>query len=239
MSKHTINVDPAEIEKFGALASKWWDPHSEFKPLHAINPLRLGWLLEHTGTSLAGQVGVDVGCGGGILTEALAKQGAQVTGIDLAEASLKVARLHSLESQLNINYQYISAEDYAAQHAGQADFVTCMEMLEHVPNPASVIQACADMVKPGGWVFFSTINRNATAFLQAIVAAEYLLKLVPTGTHFYENLIKPHELARSARQAQLEVMDLRGLGYNPLTQHYSLSTNTNVNYLMATRKVVL
>lgn len=234
-SLNSVNVDPAEIEKFSALASKWWDPTSEFKPLHAINPLRLSWILEHTGP-LAGKRVLDVGCGGGILTEAMATHKADVTGIDLAEKSLKVARLHSLESGVPVNYQMISAEAHAAEAAGQYDVVTCMEMLEHVPDPASIIRACSTLVRPGGWVFFSTLNRNPKSFLFAIVGAEYVLKLLPTGTHTYSSFIKPHELARSAREAGLSNLDLRGLEYNPLSQHYWLSRNTSVNYLLATRK---
>lgn len=183
-SLNSVNVDPAEIEKFSALASKWWDPTSEFKPLHAINPLRLSWILEHTGP-LAGKKVLDVGCGGGILTEAMATHKADVTGIDLAEKSLKVARLHSLESGVPVNYQMISAEAHAAEAAGQYDVVTCMEMLEHVPDPASIIRACSTLVRPGGWVFFSTLNRNPKSFLFAIVGAEYVLKLLPTGTHLF------------------------------------------------------
>lgn len=235
MPNSSVNVDPLEIEKFSALASRWWDPNSEFKPLHAINPLRLRWIIEHAG-SLHNKKIVDVGCGGGILAEAMAKEGATVTGIDLAEKSLKVARLHSLESDIAVNYKLQSAEALAEEEAGQYDIVTCMEMLEHVPDPASIIHACAKMVKPGGWVFFSTLNRNPKSFLYAIVGAEYLLKLLPTGTHHYESFIKPNELARSAREAKLSTHDLRGLQYNPLTQHYRLSSDSSVNYLLATRK---
>ncbi len=231
----TINVDPAEIEKFSALASKWWDPTSEFKPLHEINPLRLGWIENQVG-SLNNKRILDVGCGGGILSESMAAKGAQVTGIDLAERSLKIARLHSLETQIKVDYQLISAEDMAAAHPQQFDVVTCMEMLEHVPNPASVIHACATLVKPGGWVFFSTLNRNPKSFLFAILGAEYLLSLVPKGTHQYENFIKPSELVRSARQAGLQPHQLKGLEYNPITKHYSLSNDGSVNYLIATKK---
>lgn len=235
MPKNSVNVDPAEIEKFSALASRWWDPTSEFKPLHAINPLRLGWIIEHAG-ALTDKKIVDVGCGGGILAEAMAKEGASVTGIDLAEKSLKVARLHSLDSGVPVSYKMLSAEALADEEPGQYDVVTCMEMLEHVPDPASIIQACAKLVKPNGWVFFSTLNRNPKSFLFAIVGAEYLLKLLPTGTHHYESFIKPSELSRSARNASLNTQDLRGLEYNPLTQHYRLSSDTSVNYLLATRK---
>ncbi|MEI2417373.1 bifunctional 2-polyprenyl-6-hydroxyphenol methylase/3-demethylubiquinol 3-O-methyltransferase UbiG [Orrella sp. JC864] len=229
------NVDPAELEKFSALASRWWDPTSEFKPLHAINPLRLGWIREMAG-DLAGKQVLDVGCGGGILAESMAVAGAQVTGIDLAHKSLQVARLHGLESGVKVDYQAISAEDMAAQHPGRFDVVTCMEMLEHVPNPASVVAACAALAKPGGWVFFSTLNRNPKSFLFAIVGAEYVLRLLPRGTHSYENFIKPSELAHSARQAGLEPVALRGLEYNPLSQRYKLSGDTSVNYLMAARR---
>lgn len=235
MPNRSVNVDPAEIEKFSALASRWWDPTSEFKPLHAINPLRLGWIIQHAG-SLENKKIVDVGCGGGILAEAMAKEGAAVTGIDLAEKSLKVARLHSLDTGISVDYQLRSAEALAADEPEQYDIVTCMEMLEHVPDPASIIHACATLVKPNGWVFFSTLNRNPKSFLYAIVGAEYLLKLLPTGTHHYESFIKPSELSRSARQANLSTHDLRGLEYNPLTQHYSLTSDSSVNYLLATRK---
>ena len=199
-SSGTQNVSQAEIDKFSALASKWWDPESEFKPLHAINPLRLGWIQQISG-SLGGKQVVDVGCGGGILAESMAVAGAQVTGIDLAEKSLTVARLHSLESGVKVDYQAISAEAFAEQHTGQFDVVTCMEMLEHVPDPAAIVQACSDMVKPGGWVFFSTLNRNPKSFLFAIVGAEYVLRILPKGTHSYEKFIKPSELSRAVRQS--------------------------------------
>lgn len=231
----TLNVDPAEIEKFSALASKWWDPSSEFKPLHEINPLRLGWIENIVGT-LDNKKILDVGCGGGILSEAMAAQGAQVTGIDLAERSLKIARLHSLETGIKVNYQSISAEAMAATHPHQFDVVTCMEMLEHVPNPASIIHACAQLVKPGGWVFFSTLNRNPKSFLFAILGAEYVLNLVPKGTHQYETFIKPSELIRSAREAGLNAHQIKGLEYNPITKHYKLSDDSTVNYLIATKK---
>ncbi len=229
------NVDPAELEKFSALASRWWDPTSEFKPLHAINPLRLGWIRELAG-DLAGKQVLDVGCGGGILAESMAVGGAQVTGIDLAHKSLQVARLHGLESGVKVDYQAISAEDMAAQHPGRYDVVTCMEMLEHVPNPASIVQACATLVKPGGWVFFSTLNRNPKSYLFAIIGAEYVLRLLPRGTHSYESFIKPSELAQAVRQAGLETTAMKGLEYNPITERYKLSGDTSVNYLMATRK---
>jgi 2-polyprenyl-6-hydroxyphenyl methylase/3-demethylubiquinone-9 3-methyltransferase len=230
-----VNVDPAEIDKFSALASRWWDPDSEFKPLHAINPLRLDWILSYTG-SLAGKQVLDVGCGGGILSESLAQSGAEVTGIDLAERSLKIARLHSLESGVPVKYEMISAEDMADQHPGRFDVVTCMEMLDHVPDPGSIIAACAKLVKPGGWVFFSTLNRNPKSFLFAIVGAEYLLRLIPKGTHSYEGFIKPSELISSARRSGLDALALKGLEYNPITEHYRLSDDTSVNYLLASRR---
>ena len=229
------NVDQAEIEKFSALASRWWDPNSEFKPLHAINPLRLEWIKQLTG-GLADKNVIDIGCGGGILAESMAVAGATVTGIDLAEKSLKVARLHGLESGVPVTYRNVSAEDMAAEHPGQFDIVTCMEMLEHVPDPGSIIRACSTLVKPGGWVFFSTINRNPKSFLFAIVGAEYVLRLLPRGTHSWKSFIRPSELATSARTAGLEPLEMRGMGYNPLTEHYSLNNDTSVNYLMATRK---
>lgn len=229
------NADQAELEKFSALASRWWDPESEFKPLHAINPLRLGWIRQYVG-SLSGKRILDVGCGGGILSESMAKEGADVTGIDLAEKSLKVARLHGLESGIKVDYQLISAEDMAAEHPGEFDVVTCMEMLEHVPDPGSIVRACATMVKPGGWVFFSTINRNPKSFLFAIVGAEYVLKLLPRGTHNFENFIKPSELSAAVRQSGLHAHAFTGMEYNPLTRIYSLTADTSVNYLLAARK---
>jgi len=236
-SATTNNVDPAELEKFSALASRWWDPESEFKPLHAINPLRLNWIRETVG-SLDGKNIVDVGCGGGILAESMATSGGNVTGIDLAKKSLTVAKLHSLESGVKVNYEEISAEDFAHQHAGQFDVVTCMEMLEHVPDPAAIVQACGQMLKPGGWAFFSTLNRNPKSFLFAIVGAEYVLRLLPRGTHSYENFVKPSELAQAARLGGLEVEKMAGMEYNPITDIYKLSRDTSVNYLMATRKVL-
>ena len=231
----TVNVDPAEIEKFSALASKWWDPTSEFKPLHEINPLRLGWINQTIG-GLQHKKVIDVGCGGGILAESMAAKGADVTGIDLAEKSLKIARLHSLETGIKVHYEHISVETMATENTEVFDVVTCMEMLEHVPDPASVIRACAQLVKPGGWVFFSTLNRNPKSFLYAIVGAEYLLNLVPKGTHHYETFIKPSELARSARQSGLVMHELKGLEYNPISKHYKLSQDSSVNYLMAMQK---
>lgn len=231
---YTHNVDQAELDKFSALASRWWDPESEFKPLHAINPLRLNWIQQHTGP-LTGKNVLDVGCGGGILAESMAVAGANVTGIDLAEKSLKIARLHGLESGVMVDYKTISAEQLADEQPGQFDVVTCMEMLEHVPDPGSIVLACAKLVKPGGWVFFSTLNRNPKSFLFAIVGAEYLLRLLPKGTHSYESFIKPSELAASVRTAGLSITQMAGLEYNPITDHYKISTDTSVNYLMATR----
>lgn len=231
---YSNNVDQAELDKFSALASRWWDPESEFKPLHAINPLRLNWITQQAG-ALTGKKILDVGCGGGILAESMAVGGAQVTGIDLAEKSLKVAKLHGLESGVVVDYQAVSAEQFADQHPAQFDIVTCMEMLEHVPDPGSIVAACAKLVKPGGWVFFSTLNRNPKSFVFAIMAAEYLLRLLPKGTHSYESFIKPSELAASVRQAGLTMTQMAGLEYNPITNHYKISADTSVNYLMATR----
>ncbi len=231
----SINADQAEIDKFSALASRWWDPESEFKPLHAINPLRLEWIQECAG-SLAGRKVLDVGCGGGILSEAMARGGADVTGIDLADKSLKIARLHGLESGVKVEYRKVPVEELAVEQPGQYDVVTCMEMLEHVPDPASIVRACATLVKPGGWVFFSTLNRNPKSFLFAIIGAEYVLRLLPRGTHTYDQFIKPSELSAAARGAGLEPVGMRGMEYNPITQIYTLSSDTSVNYLMATRK---
>ena len=231
----SVNADQAEIDKFSALASRWWDPESEFKPLHAINPLRLEWIQECAG-SLAGRKVLDVGCGGGILSEAMARSGAEVTGIDLADKSLKIARLHGLESGVKVEYRKVPVEELAAEQPGQYDVVTCMEMLEHVPDPASIVRACSTLVKPGGWVFFSTLNRNAKSFVFAIIGAEYVLRLLPRGTHTYDQFIKPSELSAAARGAPLEPVSMRGMEYNPITQIYSLSSDTSVNYLMATRK---
>jgi 2-polyprenyl-6-hydroxyphenyl methylase/3-demethylubiquinone-9 3-methyltransferase len=234
-SRDGVNADQAELDKFSALASRWWDPESEFKPLHAINPLRLDWIREHVG-SLEGKRALDVGCGGGILSESMARAGAQVTGIDLAEKSLKVARLHGLESGVKVDYRAVPVEQLAAEQPASFDVVACMEMLEHVPDPASVVRACAALAKPGGWVFFSTLNRNPKSFFFAIVGAEYLLKLLPRGTHSYAGFIKPSELAATARQAGLAVTGLKGMQYNPITKVYSLDSDTSVNYLVATRK---
>ncbi|NBU59425.1 MAG: bifunctional 2-polyprenyl-6-hydroxyphenol methylase/3-demethylubiquinol 3-O-methyltransferase UbiG [Betaproteobacteria bacterium] len=227
----TINVDPSEIAKFSALASRWWDPNSEFAPLHAINPLRLGWIERLA--PLAGRDVIDVGCGGGILAEAMADQGARVTGIDLAEKSLKVAKLHLLESGRKVDYRFVSAETLATEMPGSFDVVTCMETLEHVPDPASTVAACARLVRPGGSVFLSTINRNPKSWLFAIVGAEYVLGLLPRGTHEYARFITPAELARHARAAGLEVQAMNGLTYNPFTRIYALDPkDTSVNYLM-------
>jgi 2-polyprenyl-6-hydroxyphenyl methylase / 3-demethylubiquinone-9 3-methyltransferase len=238
------NVDPAEIEKFSALASRWWDPNSEFKPLHVINPLRLAWIKSlinpaDVSAALVGQRIVDVGCGGGILAEAMALSGADVTGIDLADKSLTVAKLHSLESGVRVNYRKISAEELADEQSEQYDIVACMEMLEHVPNPASVVQACADLVKPGGWLFFSTLNRNPKSYLFAIIGAEYVLKLLPKGTHQWEAFIKPSELAEACRAAGLDIVAFNGMTYNPFSKTYKLSRDTSVNYMVAARKAVL
>ena len=230
-----LNADPAELAKFSELAHRWWDPESEFRPLHQINPLRLAWIQERV--SLQGLKVLDVGCGGGILSDAMARAGAQVLGIDLADKALKVAQLHALETQTpGVQYRSISAEDLAAEQAAQFDVVTCMEMLEHVPDPASVVRACATLVKPGGWVFFSTLNRNPKSFLFAIVGAEYILNMLPRGTHEYAKFIQPSELATHCRAVDLAWQSTRGLGYNPLTRRYSLNADTSVNYLVATRK---
>ena len=228
------NVDQSEIDKFSALAHRWWDPTSEFKPLHAINPLRLGWI--ESITSLAGKKVLDVGCGGGILAESLSKAGGIVTGIDLSNKALKVAELHQLESNTSVQYRSISAEDLAKEEPEQYDVVTCMEMLEHVPDPSSVVQACATLCKPGGSIFFSTLNRNPKSYLFAIIGAEYILKLLPKGTHEYDKFIKPSELANFTRQAGLELLEIKGMTYNPLTQIYRLGSDTDVNYMIATRK---
>jgi 2-polyprenyl-6-hydroxyphenyl methylase / 3-demethylubiquinone-9 3-methyltransferase len=229
------NVDHAELAKFSALASKWWDPNSEFRPLHEINPLRLNWIDERVG--LKGKRVLDVGCGGGILAESMARRGADVLGIDLADKSLKVAELHKLETGVNnVNYRFVSAEQLAAEEQGTFDVVTCLEMLEHVPDPAQTIQACADLCKPGGWLFFSTINRNPKSFVFAIVGAEYVLNLLPKGTHEYKKFIKPSELAQYARQSRLDFSEIIGLVYNPLTKVYRLARDTDVNYMVACRK---
>jgi 2-polyprenyl-6-hydroxyphenyl methylase / 3-demethylubiquinone-9 3-methyltransferase len=232
-----VNADPSELAKFSELAHRWWDPNSEFKPLHRINPLRLEWIERVVG-SFAGKSVLDVGCGGGILAEAIARRGATtVLGIDLARKPLRVAQLHALEAGLdNIDYREVAAEALADEQPGAWDVVTCMEMLEHVPVPASVVRACARLVRPGGHVFFSTINRNAKAFLFAIVGAEHVLELLPKGTHEYAKFVRPSELAQACRDADLEVLHTRGMEYNPLTERYWLSADTSVNYLFACRR---
>jgi len=231
----TLNADPAELAKFSDLAHRWWDPESEFRPLHQINPLRLDWI--NTLVPLAGKRVLDVGCGGGILADAMARKGAEVLGIDLSSKSLKVAQLHALEAQTaGVSYREVSAEALAAEQAGGFDVVTCMEMLEHVPDPGSIVRACAALVKPGGWVFFSTLNRNPKSFLFAIVGAEYVLNLLPRGTHEYARFVRPSELASHCRAAGLDLQGTRGMQYNPLTRHYWLSADTSVNYLFSTRK---
>jgi 2-polyprenyl-6-hydroxyphenyl methylase/3-demethylubiquinone-9 3-methyltransferase len=229
------NVDPSELAKFSALAHRWWDPTSEFRPLHEINPLRLAH-IERLAGGLGGKRTVDIGCGGGILAEAMAGRGAQVTGIDLADKPLKVAMLHGMESGSAVDYRLVSAEALAEESPGAFDVVTCMEMLEHVPDPASTVAACARLARPGGWVFFSTINRNPKSFLLAIVGAEYVLRLLPKGTHEYARFIRPSELTRHCREAGLEVSDLTGMTYNPLTRVYSLGRDVDVNYLLGCRR---
>ena len=231
----TENADPAELAKFSELAHRWWDTESEFRPLHQINPLRLTWIDDIV--PLAGKRVLDIGCGGGILADAMARKGAEVLGIDLAGKALKVAQLHALEAQTHgVRYREVSAETRAAEQPERYDVVTCMEMLEHVPDPSSVVRACAALVKPGGHVFFSTINRNAKAFVFAIVGAEYILNLLPRGTHEFAKFIKPSELAAYARAAGLDLAHTRGMEYNPLTRHYWLSANTSVNYMLGMRK---
>ena len=230
-----INADPQELDKFGDLAHRWWDPNSEFKPLHDINPLRLGWIDRCC--TLAGHQVLDVGCGGGLLAEGMAAQGAKVTGIDLSEKSLAVARLHLLESGRQVDYRHVAVEELAAECPGSFDVVTCLEMLEHVPDPGSVVAACAQLAKPGGQVFFSTINRNAKAYVFAILGAERVLKLLPAGTHDYEKFIRPAELARYCREAGLAVDEILGMSYHPLARSYTLGSDTSVNYLMRTHRV--
>ena len=226
-----MNADPLELQKFSDLAHRWWDPTSEFRPLHEINPLRLEWI--NTRAPLKDKTVLDIGCGGGILAESMARKGAKVTGIDLSEKALKVADLHSLETGVTVRYEMIAAEEMAAREPGRYDVVTCMEMLEHVPDPAAIVRACAALVKPGGKLFFSTINRNTKAYLFAVIGAEYLLRLLPRGTHDYAKFITPAELAQFIRAAGLNVDSLKGMSYNPLTQFYSLNQDTSVNYLVA------
>lgn len=234
MENDGINADPLELEKFSQLAHRWWDPNSEFKPLHEINPLRLNLINDLTG-GLTAKTVLDVGCGGGILSEGMASMGAHVTGIDLSDKALKVAKLHLLESGYHVDYRKITAESLAQEQPQHYDVVTCMEMLEHVPDPMSVIRSCAQLVKPNGWIFFSTINRNPKSYLYAIIGAEYILKLLPRGTHEYGKFIKPSELARMARNAGLTNEQLIGMTYNPLTKVYTLENDTDVNYIMAYR----
>jgi len=230
-----INADPQELAKFSDLAHKWWDPESEFRPLHQINPLRLDWIDQFA--AISGKKVVDVGCGGGILAESMARRGANVLGVDLADKPLKVAQLHAMEAGVaNLDYRSVAAEDLAAEQPAAFDVVTCMEMLEHVPDPSSIIRACASMARPGGWVFFSTLNRNPKSFLFAIVGAEYLLKLLPQGTHEFSRFIRPAELARWIREAGLDLVQFKGLEYNPITRRYWLSGDTSVNYMVACRK---
>jgi len=225
-----MNADPRELEKFSALAHRWWDPQSEFKPLHQINPLRLAWIERLA--PLAGKSALDIGCGGGILSESMARRGARVKGIDLSDKALKVAQLHSLESRIEVDYEAVSAEDLALRSPSAFDVVTCMELLEHVPDPASTVRACARLSRPGGQVFFSTLNRNLKSYLFAVIGAEYVLKLLPKGTHDYAKFIKPSELARYARDSGLAVRSIIGMTYNPLARTYALGEDTDVNYLV-------
>ena len=231
MNSSATNADPAEVKKFSDLANRWWDATSEFKPLHDINPLRVGWINEHT--PLDSKLVLDVGCGGGILSESMAEHGASVTGIDLSEPAISVARLHALDSGLNVDYQCVSAEDFSGQNAEQFDVVTCLELLEHVPDPASTVAACASMVKPGGHLFFSTLNRNPKSWLLAIVGAEYILNLLPKGTHDHSRFIKPSELNNFCRSSNLELTAITGMTYNPLTRRYKLADDIDVNYMIA------
>ncbi|MHB1592179.1 MAG: bifunctional 2-polyprenyl-6-hydroxyphenol methylase/3-demethylubiquinol 3-O-methyltransferase UbiG [Sulfuricella sp.] len=233
MNKSNLNVDAQELDKFAQLAHRWWDPNSEFKPLHDINPLRLDYIDQAVG--LAGKVVLDVGCGGGILSESMAVHGAQVTGIDLGEKALKVAKLHILESGVKVDYRLVAVEELAKEQPRHYDVVTCMEMLEHVPDPASVVRACAQLVKPGGHVFFSTLNRNPKSYLFAVIGAEYVLNLLPRGTHDYDKFIKPSELAGYCRAAGLDVAGITGMSYNPFSKTYSLGPDTSVNYLIHCR----
>ena len=228
------NIDQSEIDKFSELASRWWDETSEFKPLHAINPLRLQWIQEHC--NLENQNVLDIGCGGGILTESLRNAGAVAKGIDLSKKALQVAKLHSLETEIQVEYELISAEDLAEKESGKYAVITCMEMLEHVPNPRSIVQACAKLAKPGATLFFSTLNRNAKSYVMAILGAEYILKMLPKGTHDYSKFIKPSELAEYVRENGLELIDMMGLHYTPIVDHYYLGHNVDVNYMIAVKK---
>jgi len=234
--QQSTNADPAEVQKFSDLAHRWWDPNSEFKPLHDINPLRTGWIDQAIG--LNGKKIIDIGCGGGLLSEAMATEGANVTGIDLSDKALGVAKLHLLESGAKVDYRHIAAETMAAEHPGAFDAVTCLEMLEHVPDPQQTVYACAQLVKPGGDVFLSTLNRNPKAYLFAIIGAEYILNMLPKGTHDYAKFIKPAELVRMARHAGLDLVSMVGMSYNPLTKVYSLGNDTSVNYLLHLRRSV-
>ena len=228
------NADPHELQKFSDLAHRWWDPNAEFKPLHELNPVRLNWIDSHA--HLAGKRVLDIGCGGGILSESMATLGADVKGIDLSNEALGVADLHSLESGVTVNYEEIAAEALAAREPGSFDVVTCMEMLEHVPDPSKVVEACRALVKPGGWVFFSTLNRNVKSYLLAVIGAEYVARMLPKGTHDYARFIRPSELAGFARAAGLLTADIKGITYNPLTRHFTLSKDTDVNYMLACRR---
>ncbi|MFK4448026.1 2-polyprenyl-6-hydroxyphenyl methylase/3-demethylubiquinone-9 3-methyltransferase [Caballeronia udeis] len=230
-----INADPHELQKFSELAHRWWDPNAEFKPLHELNPVRLDWIdaLAH----LPGKRALDIGCGGGILSESMAVRGAKVKGVDLSSSALGVADLHSLESGVEVEYEEIAAEALAAREPGSYDVVTCMEMLEHVPDPAAIVQACATLVEPGGWVFFSTLNRNAKAYLFAVIGAEYIARMLPRGTHDYARFIKPSELAQYVRSAQLDIVEIKGITYRPLSKRFALSDDSSINYLMACRRV--
>lgn len=230
----TTNVDPRELQKFSELAYRWWDQNAEFKPLHELNPVRLDWIDGHA--HLPGKQALDIGCGGGILSESMAVRGAKVKGIDLATSALGVADLHSLESGVEVAYEEIAAEALAAREPGIYDVVTCMEMLEHVPSPAAIVQACATLVKPGGWVFFSTLNRNAKAYLFAVIGAEYIARMLPRGTHDYARFIKPSELAQFVRAAQLDIVEIKGITYRPLSKRFGLSDDTSINYSMACRR---
>ena len=232
--QQSTNADPSEVQKFSDLAHRWWDPNSEFKPLHDINPLRLNWIDQ--AIALSGKQIIDIGCGGGILSESMAAKGAHVTGIDLSDKALSVAKLHLLESDQKVDYRHIAAETMAAEHPAKFDAVTCLEMLEHVPDPAQTIRACATLVKPGGDVFLSTLNRNPKAYLLAVIGAEYILNMLPKGTHDYAKFIKPAELIRMAREAGLDLISMTGMSYNPLTKIYSLGNDTSVNYLAHLRR---